>query len=342
VGSEPLVAIGMPVYNGARHVEEAVRSLLAQTERDLVVLISDDASTDETPEICARLAEEDGRVRLQRQPANLGMTGNFLHVLHEASGEFFMWAAQDDRWDPEFLSEGLTLLRADPEAIGYMPAVSFEDADGVHLGTAIPPGGLASEDPFRRARSVVRDGYHALYALYRRSVLLDDVELQDIFGTDCALVFGLALRGRFVLSRYVRSLRRDIGHEFVLGPRGRLVVAKALGGSGHLYSGNPNAMCASMIREGAASRIGAVEKARLALHVAGAWWLPWWRALMLNDSKFRMERAMSAGRYAAAAGLLVRHVLLSPGSILKILRRPFARPRRVEANQDGPDRRAAG
>ena len=337
-----MVAIGMPVYNGARHIEEAVHSLLAQTECDLVLLVSDDASTDETPEICARLAEEDGRVRLVRQPTNLGITGNFLHVLGEASSEFFMWAAQDDRWDPEFLSEGLTLLRREPDAIGYMPAMRFEDGDGVHLRTTVPPAGLASPDPVRRARSVLHDGYHAVYALYRRRVLTDGVELQDIFGTDCAFVFSLALRGRFVLSSHVRSFRRNIGHEFVSGPRGRLVVAKALGRSGHLYSGNPNAMCASMIRDTLGSPLSVLDKARLVLHVGGSRWAPLWRDLMLNDSKFRMRRAMAAGRYVAAAGLLIRHVLLSPRSFLKVLRRPWARAWREDATLDDADRRTAG
>ena len=64
--SVPLVCIGMPVYNGARYLEEAVRSLLSQTERDFLILLSDNCSTDQTPEICARLTAEDPRIRYVR------------------------------------------------------------------------------------------------------------------------------------------------------------------------------------------------------------------------------------------------------------------------------------
>ena len=60
------VAIGMPVYNGAPYVEDAVRSLLAQSERDIVIDVYDDGSTDETAMICERLAREDSRVRCHR------------------------------------------------------------------------------------------------------------------------------------------------------------------------------------------------------------------------------------------------------------------------------------
>ena len=67
----PLVTVGMPVYNGAATIEGAMRSLLDQTFTDIELLVSDNASSDATSDVVARLAAADARVRYVRQPVNL-------------------------------------------------------------------------------------------------------------------------------------------------------------------------------------------------------------------------------------------------------------------------------
>lgn len=99
----PKVSIGMPVYNGAQFIREALDSLLAQTFTDFELIISDNASTDGTEAICREYAATDRRIRYVRQPENSGAMSNFKFVLNEAVGEYFMWAAHDDRWHPDFL-----------------------------------------------------------------------------------------------------------------------------------------------------------------------------------------------------------------------------------------------
>ena len=241
----PRVAIGMPVYNGAHILEGAVRSLLAQSEADFLLHIADDGSTDGSISICEELAREDARITVVRRARNTGMTANFRSLLDAADSPFFMWAAQDDRWDPDFLREGLRALDGNPEAIGYMPAIAFEDGDGTPIEISTPPDGLSDTDPAVRARAVRQGGFHAIYALYRRQALDGAVALEDVSGTDIAFVFGLALRGPFVLDRTVRAFRQLVGYRLVTDARGRPVTEKALGASGHLYARNPNAMCGS-------------------------------------------------------------------------------------------------
>ncbi len=96
-------SIGMPVYNGGRYVQRALDSLLAQTFRDFELIISDNASTDDTKEICEEYERTDPRIRYIRQNKNLGPIRNFDFVLNQAKGEYFMWAAHDDMWDSRFL-----------------------------------------------------------------------------------------------------------------------------------------------------------------------------------------------------------------------------------------------
>ena len=93
----PQVSIGMPVYNGEKFIHEALDSLLAQTFTDFELILSDNASTDKTGEICQEYAAKDARIRYVRQVENFGAAENFKFVLDESVGEYFMWAAHDDR-----------------------------------------------------------------------------------------------------------------------------------------------------------------------------------------------------------------------------------------------------
>jgi glycosyltransferase involved in cell wall biosynthesis len=109
----PLVSIGMPVYNGAKYIHGALDALLKQTYAHFELIISDNASTDETGAICQELAQKDARIRYIRQEKNIGIIPNFHYVLSEAEGKYFMWAAHDDRWDPRFLERTLAVLERD-------------------------------------------------------------------------------------------------------------------------------------------------------------------------------------------------------------------------------------
>jgi glycosyltransferase involved in cell wall biosynthesis len=102
-GRAPQVSIGMPVYNGEDTIGEALDSLLAQTFTDFELIISDNASTDGTEAICRGYAAKDSRIRYVRQVANFGGAANFQFVLDEAVGDYFMWAAADDWWSPNFI-----------------------------------------------------------------------------------------------------------------------------------------------------------------------------------------------------------------------------------------------
>lgn len=99
----PKVSIGMPVFNGEPFIREALDSLLAQTFTDFELIISDNGSTDGTEAICREYAAKDSRIRYVRQPENRGVLFNFLFVLDEAQGKFFMWAAHDDIWAPNWV-----------------------------------------------------------------------------------------------------------------------------------------------------------------------------------------------------------------------------------------------
>ncbi len=113
------ITIGMPVYNGAQYIREALDSLLAQTFTDFELIISDNASTDATQSICEEYARREPRVHYVRQAENKGALANFQFVLGQARGEHFMWAAADDRWDKHWIETVYTRIRDSKQVAGF-------------------------------------------------------------------------------------------------------------------------------------------------------------------------------------------------------------------------------
>ena len=113
----PRVSIGLPVFNGERYLAPAIGSVLGQDFRDLELIVCDNASTDRTPEICAAYARRDARVRYVRNPRNLGAGPNYDRCFRLARGEYFKWAAHDDRLAPDYLSRTVAALDAAPGAV---------------------------------------------------------------------------------------------------------------------------------------------------------------------------------------------------------------------------------
>ncbi|MEQ9623697.1 glycosyltransferase family 2 protein [Coleofasciculus chthonoplastes] len=129
----PKVSIGMPVYNGEPFIREALDSILTQTFTDFELIISDNASTDGTEVICRDYATKDDRLRYIRHPKNRGVIANFKFVLDEAVGEYFMWAAADDKIKPMFIERLYNILHEDENLVLVMSDVLNISPDGSFL-----------------------------------------------------------------------------------------------------------------------------------------------------------------------------------------------------------------
>ena len=101
--SVPRLSIGLPVYNGEDFLAESLDSLLGQTYEDFELIISDNASTDGTADICRRYAKQDSRIRYIRQPRNLGCAPNHNVLVQYARGELFKWVSHDDLYGRELI-----------------------------------------------------------------------------------------------------------------------------------------------------------------------------------------------------------------------------------------------
>jgi glycosyltransferase involved in cell wall biosynthesis len=113
----PLLSVGLTVYNGDRFLEAALDAILTQTFEDFELVICDNASTDATEKICRDRAAKDSRIKYHRNEKNLGLAENFNRVFALCKGKYFKWAAYDDLIAPDFLAKCVEILERDPSVV---------------------------------------------------------------------------------------------------------------------------------------------------------------------------------------------------------------------------------
>jgi hypothetical protein len=165
------VTIGLPVLNGAATLARSIESLLAQTHGDFRLIIADNASTDATPQIIADYMARDARVSVVRRPRTVSPIENFGGLVTAARSPFFMFATDDDIWQPRFIEATLAALRSDPGAALCVPKIAFLEngaAGALSTGTAALGG-----TPFERVKAYLHDvGENGrYYGLHRTEAL---------------------------------------------------------------------------------------------------------------------------------------------------------------------------
>jgi len=115
--AHPTVSIGLPVYNGEEYLPNALDSLLRQDYEDFELIISDNASTDRTPDICRAYSAKDRRIRYYRSEVNRGAVWNFKRVFELARGKYFKWAAHDDECYPSMVRRCVDMLDQTPTSV---------------------------------------------------------------------------------------------------------------------------------------------------------------------------------------------------------------------------------
>jgi len=178
----PLVSIGLPVYNAATYLDQALASLSAQDFASLEILASDNASTDQTPDILARWAAKDPRIKIVRQPRNLGMGGNFSYVRNHARANLYIQAAHDDLWSPTFVTSLYAARQRAPDSLLVVPTVDKMHPDGSHDRRTSPPdlNCLMQRKRIACLLRLAQSGWS--YGLFERRALLDSEAARDRFG----------------------------------------------------------------------------------------------------------------------------------------------------------------
>lgn len=193
----PRVSVGIPVFNGQNYLEEAIRSVLRQSLDDLELVISDNASTDRTVEICQDYARQDRRVVYLRNECNLGAIPNYNRVFDQACGRYFKWLAHDDRIKPGYLEATVGALDAQPAAVLSNTVVEYigsrGDVRGLYSTSLV--GADSPSTAARLAAMIIRS--HScvdVFATFRRSAW-DGERMLSFHGSDRVFLAAMALKG---------------------------------------------------------------------------------------------------------------------------------------------------
>jgi glycosyltransferase involved in cell wall biosynthesis len=140
----PLVSILVPAYNASRFMREALESLLAQTYRNIEIILLDDASTDTTPEIAGEYAD---RITYVRQPRNLGIYDNVNIGIARARGDLIATYHADDIYLPTIVETQVAYLDAHPEVGAVFCPAIFVDAESLEYSRMPLPSEIRGEKP---------------------------------------------------------------------------------------------------------------------------------------------------------------------------------------------------
>jgi glycosyltransferase involved in cell wall biosynthesis len=206
----PCVSICLPVFNGENYVREAIKSALEQSFAKLELIISDNASTDGTADICRDACVRDQRVRYFRADVNHGLARNFNSAFHMARGRFVMWMGHDDIIATDYVSRCVETMEADREVVLCFAHTNYIDEKGVLIKRVKLQNDGTSASPSERFKNIV--AYHhkceAIFGLMRREVLKETRLHGGFADSDRVLLAEMGLRGRFeLISDYLISRR---------------------------------------------------------------------------------------------------------------------------------------
>jgi glycosyltransferase involved in cell wall biosynthesis len=195
----PRVTIGLPVRNGGRYLAEAIDSILSQTYDDFEVLISDNASTDETSDICRAYAARDARIRYTRHARDIGVTLNFNGLVACSAAPYFKWASSDDVIAPELLAQCVEVLDRDQSVVLVHSRTQSIGPGGERLAREDPGLRLMEGRPAERLSSIFEKLQYcnAQYGVMRTATLRQTPLFGDFVGSDICLLAELALHGKF-------------------------------------------------------------------------------------------------------------------------------------------------
>ena len=201
--SAPRLSVGMPVYNGAKWIRESIGCLLSQSFTNFELIISDNASTDDTATICRTLADSDERIRYHRNGTNIGVFKNYDRVFELASAKYFKWASCNDVCLDGFFEKCVAVLDARPDVVlAYPKAILvFAPPGEAEYGEEYEDNlNLEQERPSERfAEYLNRERINNVMNGVMRAEALRQTALNwPAHGSDISMIAELTLHGKFV------------------------------------------------------------------------------------------------------------------------------------------------
>jgi glycosyltransferase involved in cell wall biosynthesis len=210
MNAAPRLSIGLPVYNGEKYLAGTLDSLLGQNYEDFELIISDNASTDGTAEICRRYGKQDSRIRYIAQPRNIGCIPNHNFVIKQARGELFKWASHDDLYARDLVRLCVDALDEHPQVVLAHSRSAMIDSAGTVTKLFDYRVMVDSARAPERFRSMLFDGWDDYtYGVMRTKVLRRTPLHGSYHCADRTITVELGLHGPFYQIPDWLHFRRD-------------------------------------------------------------------------------------------------------------------------------------
>jgi len=194
-----LVSIAMPIYNRPIEMIRALESILNQSYLNFELIISNDNSPNpEIDTIVKKYVALDSRIKYYKQNTSLRTVENYHFVLNKASGKYFMWLADDDWLDHNFVENCLTFLEKNSDYSVCVGNCIYQD-NGVVISSNTSRSDTHESKWLRTIRyynHVSLNGY--MYGLIRKSCL-DQIEFENEIGFDWEIVGSLFYQGKIMV-----------------------------------------------------------------------------------------------------------------------------------------------
>lgn len=194
------LSVGIPTFNRAKTLERALRSVLEQTHSDLEIIVSDDASTDDTEMLCRKIAAQDTRIRYIRQVHNIGQFANFNLLFAEFRSPYVMVLNDDDWLEPDYVERCLLALQQQPDCVAVSGRYRYWRGDTM-LARQRSPLQLSHADGTERVRALLRmvgEGEvqsSTFYGVMRAEVLQRAAPMPLVLAGDILLVARIVFQG---------------------------------------------------------------------------------------------------------------------------------------------------
>jgi glycosyltransferase involved in cell wall biosynthesis len=206
----PRLSIGLPVYNGANYLAESLDALLGQTFEDYELIISDNASTDDTADICHRFMQQDSRISYYRQPRNVGLAPNHNFCVEKARAPLFKWASNDDLYARDLLKCCVEALDVNPQVVLAHSWTAMIDGSGtVTKATEYPLATASPRAPERFRSMLFDDGGYDDCGVMRTDVLRRVAKKDSYHHADRTIITEIGLHGPFYQVPEWMYFRRD-------------------------------------------------------------------------------------------------------------------------------------
>ncbi len=303
----PLLSIGLPVCNGENYLARALESILAQDFENFELIICDNASSDNTEEICRNYQNRDSRIRYYRNTENIGAAPNFNRTLELARGELFKWAAHDDLLAPGYLRRCVDTLLAQPNAVLCHSLVTIIDADDRPIATYDSELiGAASARVDERLAALILNRHLCtdMFGVMRTAALRSSQQHGAYYGGDRAMLAEMSLLGRFLKVPEPLFLNREHPERFVRAVSPSQWQSWHTGAAASRMA-NPTWRLFCDYRDAVARHVQDPAERRRCQSVLRRWWLVDWNIgrLLIDISPDRRSRSPRLGSLAEIAAL---------------------------------------